>query len=448
MAAISRRHLVLLSLLVAVDGYFITPDAALDAAEANHGRSVCERRFHSRNARDIYPNPDDCHSYIRCYFENLEHPIGVKHHCPPRYFWSDDVLQCLPEGDTPCIDQCRNGTMAEKGCYGVDRNCAKLYRCVGSVSQLTCCPDGTQADENTCTCTKDPNNFCLARCTVPHLNDKASDKANRDRYVLEVSSHNQTSCKDLFGNIIQASEDYPEQFVFVEMAESMKAIPNAHIDPIPGVCPSEQYFDIRSCLCREPEYHNDDDSTEELRSPAMGGWKISEEEDRPRSRQCSMYLPFDKDYSDHSLGKINTYAYSNIEISEEAARGNGSLFLNHGRFEMPFSRQVDLRDQASWCLFFRCQNADGSHSCVKSGGLLSDHFRTDIIDFSISLKAMANNEIEAMLSFEHPDNIATVKGLASDSGFNQVCLTYDSKYVTFFINNVIFLRVPQIFHMF
>ena len=60
---------------------------------------------------------------------------------------------------------------------------------------------------------------------------------------------------------------------------------------------------------------------------------------------------------------------------------------------------------------------------------------------------MANNEIEAMLSFEHPDNIATVKGLASDSGFNQVCLTYDSKYVTFFINNVIFLRVPQIFHM-
>ena len=347
-----------------------------------------------RNVKDIYPDPSDCHNFIKCFYLNETLAIGFSRQCPEGTFWHDAVTSCLPEGSTPCVDRCLEEATETRGCYA-GQGCRQYFVCANTGSYGMCCPIGTSFNEATCSCDDAPT--CADVCQ-----QQAPPVATT---VAPAQNFNNTVCIDSFGAFISTDTE-----------------PNAyHLIDEEGQSTGKQYcvegfsFNIITCRC--------DIESDATVPPRQG------------LRRPALYIPFDTDTEDKSILGFSTFAFDGAMYStDSAAVGDGSLAVNGGRIEIPGFKALDSRSSASWCAHFLCEGTKCQQGGVLANGVDgSGSGATAVMGFS------KNATLEGHIYLVGPTDSIHLAASSSDlqpNQWHQACLTYNGNIAILYINGV------------
>ena len=284
---------------------FLT-EAKLKTRTTN-ANEICRNHAKSRNYKDHYSDPLDCHNYIQCFFVNETIVFGYRRKCPPNTFWHNEILQCLPEA-TRCKDMCRNGRI-----YGSVENCRQYFTCVNGISNPACCPPGEEFSVRFGQCAG--STTCKDDCAV-----------HGSTVAMDTSVWNASFCHDDSGIGIMRSETNPQAFRVI----SKNGNPGHEM-----LCPPTLVFDLFLCQCNQAD---------QVQKRGKAGIL----------RKAFLWMPFDVDAKDHSVHKTAVVLVgANRDSKTAAVTGGGSLDVRRGYLEIPQLRLPDFKNKLSICYFFK-----------------------------------------------------------------------------------------------
>ena len=217
---------------------------------------------------------------------------------------------------------------AALGCYGSPNACNGYYVCSRGISYPFCCPLGSRFNSSTCAC--DEDNKCRDYCDT-----QLAYQLPPTSVAPPVALTND-KCRDSYGAILGEFRDINGTLNRVyffhyddESDDSVRYIRECSVGTL---------FTIDTCSCS-------------MRLPAT---TVENPVAPAKYRQCLLYSPYDADFHDKSIHKMQSFADLSVISTEDPARGFGAAQIEkNGRVEYWGTSGIDFGYQFSLCFFFK-----------------------------------------------------------------------------------------------
>ena len=375
-----------------------------EQADADSVSDYCFQCQMHKSYWNLCPDMEgDCHAFYQCQKYNETYAVGYRMECPPGTFFHHELLSCMPEGDVECKDPCQSVNITDVGCFALPDRCSQFWMCTdASEAFALCCPSGTKINTDTCTCEYDVDGNCTDSChiQVPKLNATMAPPP---------PTQNGTFCVDSYGTKLRPSLEDTRYFLVVEEDGT-----TSHLMQ----CAANTEFSMETCRCE-----GEVETVDLPPTPA---------------RQCSLYLPFDTDYADHSMNKFYTEKIGQVELSigtNVSARGDGSLRTIDGQVQILAMTRNNIGSRFSQCFFYRCYD----DTCNELGGLVGNNENENQTDYTVITSSGIDGVFKLNVNTKNGAKYLTVDTgkeiyLANDTnGFFHICTTFSPEQTRLYV---------------